>query len=424
VSSTRPGEENAAAPSTRSRRASASGPLPHSTSTSGHRDLPASWIEGAPHAIAVTHGPAHLLRQVNPAFCRLMSMEAEAVLGRPYAEVLPEPGGDGPLPLLERVFRSGVAELDVAVPRPRAEGESAVWSCTVWPLGSNSGETTGLVVEVRDRTHEAESMRRLQEMADQIRLINERLLRSALQEQELAEKAEAAARAKSDFLALMSHELRTPLSGIVGYADVLLGEMLGPINEKQRHGLRRINACSAHLLDMIDDVLAYARAEARSVQMRPEPVDLCRVAAEAAAIIEPMAAKKGLRLQVETPRDPLPLETDSQKVRQILLNLMGNAVKFTEEGEVRLKVCAEEAEICLRVRDTGIGISPEDMERVFEPFVQSEAVMTRRFGGTGLGLSLSRSLAHLVGGELTAESTPGRGSEFVLRLPRTPPAAA
>jgi PAS domain S-box-containing protein len=422
VSSNRPGDENAAAPSARSRPASASGPLPNPTSDD--RDLPGSWIESAPHAIAVTHGPEHVLRQVNPAFCRLMGMEAEAVLGRRYAEVFPEPAGEGPLPLLERVFHSGVAEPDFAVPRRRADGAHAVWSCTVWPLGSGSGETTGLIVEVRDRTHEAESVRRLEEMADQIRLINERLLRSALQEQEWAEKAEAAARAKSDFLSMMSHELRTPLSGIVGYTDILLGEMVGPINEKQRDGLRRITSCSTHLVQIIDDVLDYARMEAHSIQVRTDRVDLCRVASEAAAIIEPLAARKGLRFLAAVPNRPLPLRTDSQKVRQILLNLLGNAVKFTDAGEVRLEVREEGAGVYLCVRDTGIGISSEDLERIFEPFVQTEAVATRRFGGTGLGLPISRSLARLLGGEVTAESRPGHGSTFMLRLPCVPPASS
>jgi PAS domain S-box-containing protein len=423
VTGSRPREEKAGAPSRRLGQASAGGSLPSPVVTSGDRGLPGGWIQGAPHAIAVTHGPAHLLQQVNPAFCRLMGVEAEALLGRAYATALPEPAGHGPLPLLERVFRSGAAEPDVEVPRSRASGEHAVWMCTVWPLDSGSGETSGLVVEVRDRTHEAESRRHLQEMADQIRLINERLLRSALQEQEWTEKAEAATRAKSDFLAMMSHELRTPLSGIVSYAEILLGEILGPVTRQQEDALRRIDSCSAHLLDMIDDVLAFAQSEAGSVQVRPARVDLWRVASEAAAIIEPLAARKGLRFLAAAPDRPLPLETDSQKVRQILLNLMGNAVKFTEEGEVRLEVFEEEAEFCLRVQDTGIGIAPEDMERIFEPFVQSEAVMTRRFGGTGLGLPISRSLARLIGGELTARSTPGQGSEFVLRLPPTPPAA-
>jgi PAS domain S-box-containing protein len=424
VRSTQSGDEAAAAPTARSRSESAPrDPLTCSGSSSDDPGLRYDWIDGAPHAIAITRGPSHVLRKVNPAFCRLIGMEEEAVLGRPYVEVLPEPDGHGPLPVLERVFRSGAAESDVEVPRHRAAGEHAVWSCTVWPLRNGSGETHGLVVEVRDRTHEAESTRRLQEMADEIRGINERLLRSALQEQEWAEKAEAAAKAKSDFLSMMSHELRTPLSGIVSYAEILLGEMLGPINERQRNGLRGITSCSAHLVQMIDDVLDYARVEAQSVQVRPEGADVCRLAQEVVAMIEPLAAEKGLRFLPAIPDRPLPLETDSQKVRQILLNLLGNAVKFTDRGEVRLEVHEEKAGVCLCVRDTGTGIPPEDMERIFEPFVQRESVMTRRYGGTGLGLPISRSLAYLLGGELTARSTPGRGSEFVLRLPWMLPAA-
>jgi PAS domain S-box-containing protein len=423
VSDIRSGSETSTPPAARSWPEAPRDPLPRFGSAPDDRECSGAWITGAPHAAAVTAGPSHVLRQVNPAFCRLMGVEADAVLGRPYAEALPEPRGQGPLPALERVFRSGVAEADYEVARPPEVGTQAVWSCTAWPLRNGSGEITGLVVELRDHTQEAESTRRLQELADQIRGINERLLRSALQEQEWAEKASAAAKAKADFLSVMSHELRTPLSGIVSYADILLDEMLGPINEKQREGLQRITSCSDHLVRMIDDVLDYARVEAQSVQLRPERVDLRRVAQEAAAIIEPIAAKKGLRLLAEVPGEPLPLETDPQKVRQILLNLLGNAVKFTDQGAVRLEIREEETEVCLCVRDMGIGIPPGDLERIFEPFVQSEAVTTRRFGGTGLGLSISRALALLLGGDLTAQSTLGRGSTFVLRLPCTAPAS-
>lgn len=425
MSSTPSGDDDAAAPSAPAHPGvSANESRRPWESSSQDRDLTQDWIAGAPHPIVVTHGPTHVLRQANPAFCRLMNVDPGTILRRPYAEALPEPAGEGPLPLLNRVFTSGVAEADRELSRFRAAGGHAVWSCTVWPLGAFPSDPTGLVMEVRDRTHEAEQVRGLNEMAEQVRLINERLLRSAIQEQEWAEKAEAGAKAKSDFLSMMSHELRTPLSGIVGYAEVMLSGISGPVSEKQYLNLQRIQTCSDHLVQMIDDVLAYAQVEAQSVQFRPEPVDLYRLAREAAAIVEPLAAKKGLRLETDFPAGSLRMETDPQKVRQILLNLMGNAVKFTDDGEVRLELVSEPDGVSLRVRDTGIGIGPQDLERVFDPFVQSEAVTTRRFGGTGLGLPISRSLAELLGGELTAESTLGRGSTFVLRLPGTSPSTS
>jgi signal transduction histidine kinase len=380
-------------------------------------------IGSAPHALAFVEGPSHVLRRASPAFCQLHGIEPGEVLGRPYAKVFAEPTGEGLLPLLDRVRASGAAEADQEIVRRRAGGESAVWSCTVWALGSGSNGARGLVIELRNRTHEAGQVENLREMADQIRQINERLLRSALQEHEWAEKAQAAAKAKSDFLSMMSHELRTPLNGIVSYADVLLGQITGPVNDRQREALQRINACAAQLIELIEDVLAFAQAEEKSLQMRLRCVDLCDVVREVVAVIEPMAARKHLRFRAELPEGSLPLETDPRWVRQILLNLVGNAVKFTMEGEVLIDVREEVEEIAFWVTDTGIGISTDELERVFEPFVQSEAVMTRRFGGTGLGLPISRSLAALLGGTLTAESVPGQGSTFGLHLPRAAAAA-
>jgi PAS domain S-box-containing protein len=385
---------------------------------------PMRWIDPAPQAIALTEGAEHRLRRVNPAFCRMMGVEEAEVLGRPYAQAFPEPAGGGPLLLLESVLRSGEGVQDREVVRPRSGAGPVVWSYTVWPLPQPSDAPGGLVVEVRDRTHEAEATRRLEEMADQIRQINQRLLGSALREQELAERAEAGARAKSDFLAMMSHELRTPLSGIVGYTEVLLGGMQGPTNAQQRDSLQRIGICSRHLLEMIDEVLSFAQVEAQQVPVRAERVDLCEIAREVAAILDPLASEKGLHLHVSTPAAPLSLLTDGHKVRQVLLNLLGNALKFTEAGEVRLEVHGDEEGVHLRIQDTGIGIPAHDLERVFEPFVQSEAVTTRRFGGTGLGLPISRSLATLLGGVLTAQSTLGEGSIFTMVLPRPDPADA
>jgi signal transduction histidine kinase len=374
----------------------------------------------APHAIAMTEGASHRLRSVNPAFCRLLRVAPADVLGRAYADCFPAAGDPGPLELLDRVFRSGTPAADEELARRDGAPGHAVWSYTVWPRRDGSGAPVGLVVEISDRTPQVEAQRHLEEMADQIRQINERLLRSALEEQDWAEKAEAASRAKSDFLAMMSHELRTPLTGIVGYTDVLDAGVPGPVTARQRECLDRIRLCSEQLTELISDVLSFAQVETHTLQVSPERVDLCALAREAAAVVEPVAARKGVDLRVETPEAELTTETDPMRARQILLNLLSNALKFTEQGTVRLEVLAEPDTAVFRVSDTGIGISAADLDRVFEPFVQSEQVTTRRYGGTGLGLSITRSLATMLGGRVEVRSTLGVGSTFSVRLPRLP----
>jgi PAS domain S-box-containing protein len=377
-------------------------------------------IEMAPHALAVTEGGALRFLAVNPAFCRLTGLPDRDLLGRRYDEIFREPEDHAAIELLHRVFRTRRPEEDRELCRARAGAVSAVWSYTVWPMTADATGDGPLLIEIRDRTAAVASRRGLEEMADRVRQVNERLLGSALREQEAAERAAAADRAKSDFLAMMSHGLRTPLTGIVGYTDLLDAEIVGPVNQRQRQSLQRIRECSAHLLELIDDVLSFAKAESQAPDVQPERVDVAGIARAAAAVIEPVIARKGIRLEVRTPDSPLVVETDPRKLRQILLNLLSNAAKFTDRGEIRLDVREESTEsICLLVADTGIGIQSRDIERVFEPFVQAEAVLTRRNGGTGLGLAISRALSILLGGDLVVESTPGVGSTFLLHLPRS-----
>jgi PAS domain S-box-containing protein len=378
------------------------------------------FMESAPQAMLITRGTTHVIQSVNQAFCDLMRVGKEDVIGRRYGDVFHEPNSSSPLVLLERAVHSGEATLQKEVVRPRAEGE-AVWSYSAWPIRDANGHPLGAVLEISDQTESVSSRLQLESMADQIRAINERLLRSALQEQEWAEKAELASRAKSDFLSMMSHELRTPLTGIVGHTEVLEIEAVGPINERQRDSLGRIKQCSGHLLEMIDDVLNFARMEANVDSVSRQRVDVCQIAREVAALIEPLAAKKGLELHLSLPDVPLDAETDAMKVRQILTNLLSNAVKFTDSGEVRLEVHESDGEMNFIVTDTGIGIGGPDLVRVFEPFVQAERVTTRRFGGTGLGLPISRALATRLGGDLTVKSELGRGSSFSVYLPMIVP---
>jgi len=239
----------------------------------------------------------------------------------------------------------------------------------------------------------------------------------ALENARLYEASLAANQAKSDFLAVISHELRTPLNAIIGYADLLEAGIPDRLTPAQDRHVGRIQASARHLLRLIDDILSFSRLETGREEVRREVAELTELVREVEGMIRPLARDKGLGFRVSLPPAPIWLDTDPPKVRQILLNLLSNAVKFTDEGEIELIGRFDGDTLELHVRDTGIGIAAEDLPRIFDPFWQAEQGRTRRTGGTGIGLGVSRHLARLLGGDVTVESRPGRGSTFTLRLP-------
>jgi signal transduction histidine kinase len=242
--------------------------------------------------------------------------------------------------------------------------------------------------------------------------------RLLVREQAARRDAESANRSKGDFLAVMSHELRTPLSAIIGYQELLADGITGPVTEAQQQQLGRIKVSARHLLQLIDEILTYSRAEAGKEEVRYDVAGVNGILDEAAALIEPLAAEKGVIFSLDRLDTPLSIHTDPHKVRQILVNLLSNAVKFTEAGgNVWLRARAADREIELSIGDTGIGIAPEFLDRIFDPFWQVEQKATRRAGGTGLGLSVSRRLARLLGGDIAVTSAVGRGSVFAVTLP-------
>ena len=246
---------------------------------------------------------------------------------------------------------------------------------------------------------------------------------SLVRERGARQEAESASTAKSDFLAVMSHELRTPLNAIIGYVSLLADGVTGPLNERQLTQLARVKASANHLLHLIEQILSLSRIEARREDLRLEEVDARGIVAETTGLVEPLMATKGLVLDVDLPSDPSLVETDVTKLRQILLNLLTNAAKFTERGTVRCHLRSDAGGIIVDVSDTGRGIARDDLQRVFEVFWQGGSVDRDRPEGVGLGLTVSRQLARLLGGDIKVASISGQGSTFSLRLPRRAPNA-
>ncbi|HEX8271334.1 MAG TPA: chemotaxis protein CheB [Longimicrobiaceae bacterium] len=228
--------------------------------------------------------------------------------------------------------------------------------------------------------------------------------------------AESANQAKGAFLATLSHEFRTPLTGMLLDADVL--HMHGPLTGPQQQQVDRIKAGCWHLASMIDEILSFAKLDEGQEPVRPGRTDAREIAREAKALVQPVAEDKGLAVFLELPGEAVELETDGAKARQILVNLCGNAVKYTERGEIRLGVHAEAERVVFEIADTGIGIAPEHQERIFDRFWQVDGSSARSFGGIGIGLAAAREFSRLLGGDVEVESELGRGSTFRFWLPR------
>jgi len=231
--------------------------------------------------------------------------------------------------------------------------------------------------------------------------------------------AEAANRAKSIFLATMSHEWRTPLNAVLGFTELLELEMADRGIHYWDADVQKIRRAGTHLLALISNVMDLSKIEAGKMELQSDHFDIAELVQEVAASIEPLAAKN--RVKVEVVCEPAMLCGDRVRVGQCLFNLAGNACKFTQDGRVRLEAAAERGSqgdwYMVRIVDSGIGIPPEDLHKLFCDFTQLDTSEGRKYGGTGLGLAISRKLSRLMGGDITAESTPGQGSTFTLRLP-------
>ena len=290
----------------------------------------------------------------------------------------------------------------------------------------NEAERLREITILQQRAHSLESeMRRRENLEGELRSAladREDLLaaeRAARAEAESARRlAEQASRAKSEFLAVMSHELRTPLNAIAGYAELMELGVQGPVSSEQREALERIQRSQRQLLGMINQVLNYARLETGNVRYTLTDVPLDAILRAAEALVFPQIQAKGLRYHYLGCDDRVTVRADSEKLQQILLNLLGNAVKFTDNGgEIEVGTEAKAETITVHVRDTGVGIPPEKIALIFDPFVQVDSRYTRTRNGAGLGLAISRDLARGMHGDLTVESVVTSGSTFTLTMP-------
>jgi signal transduction histidine kinase/CheY-like chemotaxis protein len=267
---------------------------------------------------------------------------------------------------------------------------------------------------VRDLNSDLE--RRVHERTQELEQSNEQLARAS-------EAAEAANRAKSAFLANMSHELRTPLNAVIGYSDMLLEEAEDRELEDLTPDIKKINAAGKHLLELINAVLDLSKIEAGKMELYLEPFSTREMVNGVAAIIKPLVTKNGNQFQLEMPSDLGTMVADLTKVRQSLLNLLSNACKFTDHGQITLSVWRETADgqerACFRVKDNGIGMTEQQQQRLFAEFMQADTSTTRKYGGTGLGLAISRRFCRMMGGDILVKSRPGEGSEFLMVLPLT-----
>jgi len=413
----------------------------------------------ADYAIFVLDATGHI-RSWNPGAQRLKGYTAQEIIGKHFSTFYPEADivAQKPTKLLEIASRVGRVEDEGW--RIRKDGTRFWANVVITALHDENGTLIGFAKITRDLTerrsaeeqarslaaeraarNEADAYNQqllrltdelqqqaleleaqteeAQSLTEELEQANEALQQEAVDAEAARAEADAANRAKTEFLAVMSHELRTPLNAIAGYADLLRLGIRGPVTAEQLDDLERIARSERTLLALVNDVLNYARMEAGQVRYADERVVVASLLADIEALVSPQLQAKNLQFAVGSCDPDLALRGDRDKVQQILVNLLSNAVKFTSPGGSVDVTCESDAtRITMRCRDTGIGIPPDKLQLIFEPFVQLDRSLTSTKEGSGLGLAISRDLARAMGGDLEVESIVGQGSTFILTLPR------
>ncbi len=353
----------------------------------------------------VVVNPDGRIRTVNRAALSLLGYEPQELVGRPFCDLVPDVEGlagvggvdPGDMTFFRHSDRVYLAK----------DGRTIPVSLSASVLRADDGHIEGIVCLAQDRTE-------YQKAEEELRKANAELAGAR-------DQALAASQTKSTFLANMSHELRTPLNAVIGYSEMLQEEAEDEGMASFIPDLKKIQAAGKHLLGLINDILDISKIEAGKIQLYIEDFEIGDLVRDVASTIQPLIDKNANRLIVSSTDGIGKMHADMTRVRQVLFNLLSNASKFTEKGTVTLSVRREEtagsAWVVFDVVDTGIGMTPEQLERVFEPFQQAEASTTRKYGGTGLGLTISRHFCRMMGGDLSVVSQAGVGTTFTSRLP-------
>jgi PAS domain S-box-containing protein len=411
------------------------------------------------YAIFVLDATGHILTW-NPGAERVKGYSADEIIGRHFSIFYPEEDKAWDKPGFELKEAARVGRFEDEGWRLRKDGSRFWANVVITALRDGEGELVGFAKITRDlterRAREEQARKLAEEEAaraaaeqrrEEVEELNLQLqLQAAELESQIAEaqqlteeleltnteleelrdaaeraraEAEAANRSKMDFLAAMSHELRTPLNAIAGYVELIELGIRGPITEEQRGDLERVKRSERYLLSLVNDILNFAKLETGAVTLRSREVRIAPLLQEVDDLMAPQARAKGLSYRTESCDPGLFIHADAEKVQQILLNLTGNAIKFTESGgSITVHCHADARDVTIVVVDTGCGIPPEQLEAIFDPFVQIGRSLTYPIAGAGLGLAISRDLAHAMGGEITVESVLGEGATFTLVLPR------
>ncbi|MHC1730287.1 MAG: PAS domain S-box protein [Syntrophobacteraceae bacterium] len=355
----------------------------------------------------------HWLR-VNDRLCAIVGYPREELMQLTFQDISHPEDLEKDLDYVRRML-SGEINTYSMEKRYLRKDRSQVWAnLTVSLVRTDTGAHQHFIAVLEDITERKRTDAELRRYRDHL----EEMIEERTAELKIAkEQAEAADHVKSVFLATMSHELRTPLNLIIGFAGILEQELTGPLNNEQKRQLGLVRESGSHLLNLVNDVLDISKIEAGQLEVSEDPFNLRALIQRVAQSVKPMAEEKRIGFELEIAPDVDLISSDRRRVEQILLNLLGNAIKFTHEGMVRVTCLLHGREVSVEINDSGIGIKKEDMDKLFRPFQQIQSDETERIEGTGLGLSICKKLLDILGGKIVVASEWGKGSTFSFTLP-------